>query len=104
MADKRTYTIDQIAVAARELREAAGAQVERFTGTQVIGLLENEIRMLRERGFTDERISGLFTGFDIDVKTAQIERRSVERRSNAPGNLITRMIWGRIQANQVHLD
>ena len=99
MAEKRTYTIDQIAVAARELREAAGAREERFTGAQVIELLGDESRILRERGFTDERITGLFTCFDIDVKPAQLDRRS-----SAPGNIITRMIWGRIQGNQMHAE
>lgn len=99
MASKRTYSIDQVAIAARELREAAGAHEERFTGTQVIELLADEIRILRERGFTDERITGLFNGFDIDVKTAQIERRS-----SAPGNIIRRMIWNRMHANQTYLD
>jgi hypothetical protein len=98
MASK-TYSIDQVAIAARELREAAGAHEERFTGTQVVELLSDEIRILRERGFTDERITGLFTGFDIDVKKAQIERRS-----NAPTNIIRRMIWNRIEASHANQD
>ena len=92
---KKTYTIDQIAVAARELREAAGAEQERYTGAEVITMLEGEIQILRQRGFSDQRITELFTGFEIEVKPSQIERRS-----NAPGNLITRLIWGRIHAHQ----
>ncbi len=72
MADDKTYTPAQVAIAARELREAAGAEEKRFTAAQVIAMLSDEIRMLRERGFTDERIADLFTGFDIDATTAQI--------------------------------
>jgi hypothetical protein len=97
--NKRTYTIDQIATASRELREAAGADEERYTGAEVISLLEGEIQILRQRGFSDKRITDLFTGFEIDVKPGQIERRS-----NAPGNLITRLIWGRIHANQMQME
>jgi hypothetical protein len=76
MADEKTYTPAQVAVAARELREAAGAEEERFTAAQVIAMLSDEIRMLRERGFTDNRIANLFTGFDIDVTTEQIARHA----------------------------
>ncbi len=76
MADEKKYTPAQVAVAARELREAAGAEEERFTAGQVIAMLDDEIRMLRERGFTDKRIADLFTGFDIDVTTEQIAQHA----------------------------
>jgi hypothetical protein len=95
-ANPKTYTMDQIATAARELREAAGAEEERYTGAEVISLLEGEIQILRQRGFSDQRITDLFTAYEIEVKPGQIERRS-----NAPGNLITRLIWGRIHSNQM---
>jgi len=62
-----TYTADQVAVAARELRQAAGTSEEYFTARQVLSMLSDEIRLLRERGFTDQRIADLLTGFDIDV-------------------------------------
>ena len=101
---QKTYSIDQIAVAARELREAAGAEEERYTGAEVASLLEGEIQILRQRGFTDERITGLISGFEIDLKPGQIERR---RRN--PANLIRRLLWGRlrrgpIQANQMQME
>jgi hypothetical protein len=70
------YTADQVATAARELREAAGAEEELFTGEQVISMLGEEILLLRERGFSDERIAGLFSGFDIEVTAEQIARHS----------------------------
>ena len=69
-----TYTADQVARAARELREAAGAAQERFTASQVVSMLSDEVRLLRERGFSDERIADLFTGFDIDVTPDEISR------------------------------
>jgi hypothetical protein len=72
MSDTRRYSADQVVTAARELRQAAGAEEEFFTGEQVIAMLDEEVRILRERGFTDERIADLFSGFDIDVTTAQI--------------------------------
>jgi hypothetical protein len=90
-ANPKTYTIDQIAIAARELREAAGADPERYTGAEVISLLSGEIEILRQRGFTDERIAGLISAFDIDIKPRQIERRK-----QTPANLIRRLLWGRL--------
>jgi len=87
----KTYTIDQIALAARELREAAGADPERYTSAEVASLLTGEIEILRQRGFTDERITGLITAFDIDIKPRQIERRK-----QTPANLIRRLLWERL--------
>jgi hypothetical protein len=76
MADEQKYTADQVATAARELREAPGADEELFSGAQVINMLDDEIRLLRERGFTDERIAGLLSGFDVCVTAEQLARHS----------------------------
>jgi hypothetical protein len=83
MANER-YTSDQVKTAARELREAAGSEEERLDGTEIEGetfsaeeaitALREEIRLLHERGFTDEQIADLLTGFDIEVTAAQVER------------------------------
>jgi hypothetical protein len=99
MAAKRTYTRDQIVTAARELREAAGVVEARFTGEQAIEMLGGEIQILRERGFTDERITGLFTGFDIELKPRQLERRG-----RNPINRIRRLLWGRFYSRRMQLD
>ena len=72
MADERRYTTTQLALAARELREAAGAEEQTVTADEAIEMLDDEIRILRERGFTDEQIASLFTGFDIEVTEEQI--------------------------------
>jgi len=76
MADERLYTTTQLAVAARELREAAGAEEQTVTAGEAIEMLDDEIRLLRERGFSDEQIAGLFTGFDIEVTTEQIAKHA----------------------------
>lgn len=70
--DQPTYTADQVARAARELREAAGASEERFSAAQVVNMLADEVRLLRERGFDDQRIADLFTGFDIQATADDI--------------------------------
>jgi hypothetical protein len=90
-ANHKTYTVDQIAIAARELREAAGVDAERYTGLEVVSLLSGEIEILRQRGFTDERITDLLSGFDIEIKPKQIERRS-----RTPANFMRRLLWGRL--------
>lgn len=76
MAQDITYTADEIATAARELREAAGAGEEQFTKEQAISMLSDEIRMLRERGFSNDEIAELFTGFDIEVTAAELALHS----------------------------
>ena len=91
-----TYTIDQIALAARELREAAGADPERYTATEVASLLSGEIEILRQRGFTDQRITNLLSAFDIEIQPRQIERRK-----QSPANLIRRLLWGRLGRSRV---
>ena len=69
----RTYTVAQVATVARELRQAAGTGEEHFYGDQVIRLLSDEVRLLRERGFTNQQIADLLTGFDIDVTAEDVE-------------------------------
>ncbi len=80
MPDPQTYTADQVALAARELRQAAGSEEEHFTGADVIRMLSDEVRLLRERGFTDARIADLLTGFDIFVSAADIGRNTTAPR------------------------
>ena len=76
MAEERTYTTMQVALAARELREAAGAGAQTVTAGEAIEMLDDSIRLLRERGFGDELIASLFNGFDIEVTTEQIAQHA----------------------------
>ncbi len=74
MAGEASYSADQVAQAARELRQAAGSDEERFTASQVLSMLSDEIRLLRERGFNDTKIADLLTGFDICVTAEDVSR------------------------------
>jgi alkylhydroperoxidase family enzyme len=76
MPDQLTYTADQVARAARELRDAAGASEQSFTAPEVIAMLSDEVRLLRERGFSDQRIAELFSGFDIQTSAEEIARNA----------------------------
>lgn len=76
MAEEATYTVEQVAQAARELRQAAGSDEERFTAPQALRMLAGEIRLLRERGFTDAKIADLLTGFDICVSAEDVGRNT----------------------------
>ncbi len=80
MAEEKTYTAEQVAQAARELRQAAGSEEEHFTAMQVLGMLSEEIRLLRERGFDDARIADLLTGFDICVSADAVARHTARPR------------------------
>lgn len=78
----RRYTADTIIIAARDLQDAAGTPEnpievlddQDYSLEQAIQLLSTEIRILRERGFSDERIADLFTSFEIQATTSDIER------------------------------
>jgi hypothetical protein len=76
------YSAETIIVAARDLQDAAGTPEKpievpanvKYTLEESIQLLSAEIRILRERGFSDERIAGLFTGFEIEATASDIEK------------------------------
>jgi hypothetical protein len=79
--ETQLYRADAIIVAARDLQDAAGspekpievpANVE-YTLGEAIALLSPEIRILRERGFSDERIASLLTGFEIEATASDVE-------------------------------
>ena len=68
------FTAAQVAVAATELPQAAGTEQEYFSVDQVVSMLSDEIRLLRERGLTDARIADLMTGFDIPVTADMLKQ------------------------------
>lgn len=80
MADQTGFTGEQVALAAREMRQAAGADEERFSVRQVLSMLSEEVRLLRERGFNDARIADLLTGFDICVTPEEVARNTAAPR------------------------
>jgi hypothetical protein len=68
----KIYRVEQVARASMELRQAAGAEEQRFSAEDVVEMLGEEIRLLRERGFSDERIAELLGGFEIGVTAEEI--------------------------------
>jgi len=76
MANEAKYTADQIATAARKLRQASGLEEQFFSVAEVIGILRNEVHILRERGFSDESIADLLISFDIEVAVDDIRQHS----------------------------
>jgi len=71
-----------------------------FTVIPADSLLMEEIRILRERGLTDECIHGLFSGFNIDSRPG-----SSSEHWNLPTNdQLIRLIWGKAPPKPIHLD
>jgi hypothetical protein len=63
-------------------------------------LLLEELRILRERGLTDECIHGLFSGFNIDAHT-----EASDQHWKLPTNdQLIRLIWGEALPAPIHLD
>jgi hypothetical protein len=59
-----------------------------------------EIRILRERGLSDECIHGLFSGFNIDARP-----EPSGQHWNIPMNdQLIRLIWGKALPTAIHLD
>ncbi len=79
--NEQSYTAQQIIIAARDLQDAAGSPEKpievaddvTYTLEQAVALLSAEIRILRERGFSNERIADLFTSYEIEAKASDIE-------------------------------
>jgi len=70
-----------------------------FTVIPADSLLMEEIRILRERGLTDECIHGLFSGFNIDART-----EASGEHWNLPANdQLIRLIWGNALPKPVRL-
>ncbi len=70
------------------------------TTAQANAFLMEEIRILRERGLSDECIHGLFSGFHIDARP-----EPTGPHWNLPLNdQLIRLIWGRAHSAQANLD
>ena len=82
MAETRNLTAFDVATLARELRNAAGAEEETFSPEKVVSMMQDEIRLLRERGFSDNKIADLLNGFDVPVKAEDLN------------DLINQPAWG----------
>ena len=63
-------------------------------------LLQEEIRILRERGLSDECIHGLFSGFNIDAHPEP----SGQHWHIPMNDQLIRLIWGKSLPTHLHLD
>lgn len=59
MTDETTFSLAEALAAQKALRDAAGAEEEVFELADVIGMVSDEVDMLREQGRTDAEIAAL---------------------------------------------
>ena len=59
--ENKTYTLEQALQAQTALREAAGLDPERFPVEAFVGMISDEVEILRAQGKSDEDIAGLIT-------------------------------------------
>jgi len=77
-----------------------GSDLNKPTAAQTDSLLMEEIRILRDRGLTDECIHGLFSGFNIDSRTDT----SGQHWKLPINDQLIRLIWGKALPAAIHLD
>jgi hypothetical protein len=94
MTNPQLHPVDLLAAPGPELVPPAAS------AAHVDGLLMEEIRLLRERGLSDECIHGLFSGFNIDARP---EPSGLHWNIPTDDQLI-RLIWGSALPTPRHLD
>lgn len=73
------FSLEQAMKAQAALRDAAGAGEERFDARQLIGMLSDEIRVLRDSGLNDEAIAALLkTKADLAIDAETIGKFYVD--------------------------
>jgi hypothetical protein len=81
-------------------RTTPGPRLIPPTEAQLNATLQDEIRLLRERGLSDECIHGLFSGFLIDARPEPASHRwSIPLNSQLIG-----LIWGKASSKPVPFD
>ncbi len=98
MTNPHPHSSDPTLVSAPELSTTA-AITPPLAVADPASLLAEEIRILRERGLTDECIHGLFSGFHID---AHPEPSGVQWKLPSNDQLI-RLIWGEVLPAPIHM-
>ena len=74
--------------------------VESPIEAQVTAALQDEIRLLRARGLSDECIHGLLSGFNIDARPEPVSHRWTFPLNDQ----LIRLIWGKVNPAKFHLD
>jgi hypothetical protein len=59
MSDPKSYSIDEALKAQAALRSAAGLPPEQFPLSAFVGMISDEVQVLREQGRTDDEIAGI---------------------------------------------
>ncbi|HLH04620.1 MAG TPA: hypothetical protein VKX25_17770 [Bryobacteraceae bacterium] len=80
-----TFTLAQALKAQQALRNAAGLPPEEFPENALIGMLSDEIEVLRNAGKTDEEIASLInkaTGGDISSSSVQENYATPDERQH----------------------
>ena len=95
MTNPHPQPADPTLIPGSELKNPAA-----LTPAQPDSLLMEEIRILRERGLTDECIHGLFSGFNIDARP----EASGQHWALPINDQLIRLIWGKALPNPIHLD
>ena len=73
-----SFTAEQVATAANALRRAAGFDPEEFPQAQVVGMLSDEIRQLRDRGVRDDEIARIIAAVGVPIDASVIESSYVD--------------------------
>jgi len=73
MCAVKTYPVEEALKAQKSLRDAAGLEPEQFPIQAFVGMISDEIQILRERGRTDEDIASIIRGNSgIEITSAEI--------------------------------
>ncbi len=73
MSESRTYPVEEAMKAQKSLRAAAGLEPEQFPVQAFVGMVSDEIEMLRKRGRTDEEIASIIrSNSTIKITAAEI--------------------------------
>lgn len=83
----KTYPLEEALKAQSALRKAAGLEHEQFPLEAFVGMISDEIQVLREQGKSDDQIAGLIrqqskieiSAADIAANYASPEQRSAGR-------------------------
>ena len=73
MSTPKTYPLVEALKAQKSLRDAAGLAPEQFPVQAFVGMISDEIEILRQRGKTDEEIASLIrSGSTIEITAAEL--------------------------------
>lgn len=73
MCAAKTYPVEEAMKAQKALRDAAGLEPEQFPVSAFVGMISDEIEILRKRGKTDDQIASIIRDNSaIEITAAEI--------------------------------